>query len=29
MKKNYKIVISIGGGAARCYAHICVLKDID
>jgi len=29
MKKNYKIGIALGGGAARGYAHIGVLKAID
>ena len=28
MKKNYKIGIALGGGAARGYAHIGVLKAI-
>ena len=29
MKKNYKIGIALGGGAARGYAHIGVLNAID
>ena len=29
MKKNYKIGIALGGGAARGYAHVGVLKAID
>ena len=29
MKQNYKIGIALGGGAARGYAHIGVLKAID
>ena len=29
MKENYKIGIALGGGAARGYAHIGVLKAID
>ena len=29
MNKNYKIGIALGGGAARGYAHIGVLKAID
>ena len=29
MKKNYKIGVALGGGAARGYAHIGVLNAID
>ena len=29
MKENYKIGIALGGGSARGYAHIGVLKAID
>ena len=29
MKKNYKIGIAFGGGAARGYAHIGVLNAIE
>jgi NTE family protein len=29
MKKNYKIGIALGGGAARGYAHIGVLNAIE